>query len=308
MLIKLSRILIFICSRGFILYLGIFLLSRLMIDDNKVKEGVMVRTLNRLMPSYAYLVDIEENREKPDRAKLKKYLDYYEEIVEYYPNMADAHGLLGFCYYHSGEHQKAISSYEKAIEINSRFFWFHYNLGVIHFKNSRYAMAAEALENAAATNLEHALVFIRMSEMIYQPILLEAFQVSNRSGMDQLRAGYRDGHVLQVLSQYYLKNYEEVMRIARFVITSGLDHQEFFYYYAGLAAYELKEYQKAIALLELAVEKAPHHADTFRYLGLCLKALGRDKDAVKAVARFIILSKTKDPGILREDEIDLQAY
>jgi len=295
-------------SRGLVLYFIMYLLSQGTINKEKFETGIMVRTLNRLIPSVSYLVNIGENREEPDRIKLEKYIEYYKKVIHFNPLMADAQGLLGFCYYHSGEYKKAVTSYKKAIEINPHFFWFYYNLGVIHFKNGHYVKAVESLQKAAKTKLRITLAFIRMSKNIYKPIIKENFILNGPSSIEQLTVGYRDGYILQILSRYSLKNYEEVLRLSKVALESHFSYKEFFYYYAGRSAFELKNFSEAINFFELAIQVDPNYADANHYLDLVSRAGGKQKAAMTVREKAIILPKTKAPNIFIEDQIDLKIY
>ena len=86
------------------------------------------------------------------------------------PRNADAYGMLGFFYYYAEDYEKAVASYQKAIELNAYFFWFYYDMGVICFKNSRYVEAIEFFKKALEQRPEIALKIISSSP-IYTSII-----------------------------------------------------------------------------------------------------------------------------------------
>ena len=81
-----------------------------------------IRVLNRIVPySFSQLAVVEKvNPGLPQ--ELSSYIHFYQKVVGYFPDQADAYGMLGFCYYYSGLNDKAIESYQKAIEQKSDFF------------------------------------------------------------------------------------------------------------------------------------------------------------------------------------------
>src|SRR3989338_9562781 len=98
--------------------------SDLIVDHEKVKARAMVVTLNHLIPSFDGIVELMENRGRANGERLKEYINYYQQIVEYIPQNADAYGMLGFCYYYLGKHEEALASYKKAAQFNPHSFWF----------------------------------------------------------------------------------------------------------------------------------------------------------------------------------------
>ncbi|VAX35002.1 hypothetical protein MNBD_UNCLBAC01-269 [hydrothermal vent metagenome] len=165
----------------------------MVIDKNKYREGVMVRTLNDLIPSsYAPLIAFSQNKNVHDKESLEGYIKYYQNIIKYHPHMAEAHGLLGFCYYHSGQYEEAIEMYQTAISLNKHFFWFSYNLGIVYLKIGQYEKAKDSFQQALLKKPEHALLFIKESKMIYLPILKAMVSQSDFSIPKQLKLGYQE--------------------------------------------------------------------------------------------------------------------
>ncbi len=161
--------------------------------------------INWLIPeSYDYLEEASQSTENIDQKKLKKYLPYYQKIIQYYPEMAEAHGMKGFCLYHLGEEKKAIEAYQKAKALNPHFFWFYYNLGNIYLKNEQYALAVEMFQKALKTKPQAALIFVRSSRMIYMPIIREKFKDFSEVERE-LSQGYKDCYKLRVLTQAVLE-------------------------------------------------------------------------------------------------------
>lgn len=179
-------------------------LSDFRVDPDEVQSRARTKTLNQLMPSFDYLAEFEKGRRGLNEKRLHQYARYYKKVVEYLPGRAGAYSMLGFCYYHLGENEKAILSYKKAIALNPHFFWSQYNLAVIFFKSGRYEKSLKAVQEAVAIRPGPTLLFIRSSK-IYQDIFRES-GYSTELLQEKLKAGYRDGRLLLGLSRYYLGN------------------------------------------------------------------------------------------------------
>lgn len=179
-----------------------FSLADLKVDPDKVQTRARTTTLNQLIPSFAYLAQWKRGSGNIDKQKMKDYERYYKKVAEYIPGRADAYSMLGFCYYHLGERDKAIVSYQKAAVLNPHFFWPYYNMGMIFFKDGEYQESAEMFEKALRTDLKNALIFMRSSK-IYQDIIREA-DYSYEALLARMQKGRRDSKLLMGLSLHYL--------------------------------------------------------------------------------------------------------
>ena len=178
-------------------------------------------------------------------------------------------------------------------QFNPHSFWFRYNLGLIYFKGGRYQEAAESLEKAMAAKWEQNQGLIYLSK-IYQPMIGKIGDIDNRI-RSNLKIGYGNCTMLLVLSHYYLKDFPEALRYAASALGPDIAHQDFLYYYAGLAAYNLKRYDQSVYFLKECIKKNPQHADAFYYLGLCLKALGKEEMALVSLQQAAVLHQTVGP-------------
>ncbi len=142
------------------------------VDPDKVQLRARTATLNNYMPAaYEPLVEFIESHGQKNNGQIRsQYVEYYEKVVEFVPDQADAYALLGFCYYYLGETQKAVSAYQRAMFLNPRFFWSAYSLGVIYFKSKEYVSALAAFKSALAASPETTLATLRYSQ-VYRPLI-----------------------------------------------------------------------------------------------------------------------------------------
>ena len=73
----------------------------------------------------------------------QKAISCYEKTIEINPNHVDAHNNLGVIFKELGEDYKAISCYKKAIEINPNNVVAHSNLGTVLHGIGQYKNAVE---------------------------------------------------------------------------------------------------------------------------------------------------------------------
>lgn len=84
--------------------------------------------------------------------------DYYgaihllEEVVNSGRAFADVLHLLGLSYALVGQHERALSYFDRALELNDRYFEAHVHRGIVLIEMGRRAEAEEAFRNAASSN------------------------------------------------------------------------------------------------------------------------------------------------------------
>ncbi len=182
-----------------------FMTNNLKIDQEKIKAKARLITLNQLIPHFDHLLLSLEDPSLADPQEFRKYVIYYRKVTEYFPQLADAHGILGFCYFQLGEKEKAIVSLKKARELNPNFFWHSFNLGVVLWKGKRYPEAIEILKKAST--LPPALTIkLLYSSKVYQQIL-EGGKISQEEIEQNLKEGYRVCFSLVVEGSKVLKGF-----------------------------------------------------------------------------------------------------
>lgn len=303
-------------KRVITVYLLIYFVSLYFIDYDSIIYKFKIQTLNRIRPlNFNYLVDTWEEHRPFDPAKLKDYIYYYTQVTKAVEGRADAYGLLGFCYYKIGETQKSIEAYQESIRINPEFYWAYHNLAVIYFKAQQYEKASEIITKGLRLDVEKTMLSIYNSPQIYLPLVVRGVQKHKidepeQFVLDQLEDGFRDGYLMWVLGYFYLNDYPSTLRAADITLNASLEKKLVFNYYAGLAAYELKQYALALKFFEASIREDDTFADAYHYLGECAKAMGQEKIAAVAQIRAELL-KSK-PGYFDvkklEEGLELKLY
>ncbi|HBR15292.1 MAG TPA: hypothetical protein DD723_07100 [Candidatus Omnitrophica bacterium] len=274
-----------------------FLISHILKERERVKYKAKLKILNLWMPEINNSDDSLTARQRIDQLNGMEYLEYYRKVVEFMPWLAEAHALLGFWQYRQGQGEEAISSYQKAIYLGPNIFWFQYNLGGIYFRGGQYEKAIELLRGAVATHPTETLK-LTVSSKIYQQML----SVTKGDALEEgLKDGYHDARILLILSHYYTKRFSPMLFYAIEGMKLEADEGDDFYFYAGLACYELKEFAKAAFFLQEGVKRNQNDADATHYWGLSLQALGHEGVSEKILQRAAILYSQQGTSFMQDN-------
>jgi len=246
----------------------------------EVKRKAKTTTLDHLRPPLNALARHIRTREPLPPGQFRAYIPYYQRVVEYFPSMAEAHTILGFCYAASGDPEKAVNAYQGSIQVNPEFFWSYYNLGLILFRAGRYDAAASLLENAVTKN-PAVTMRVLYGSPAYRQIMASDTQFDY--AVDKaLRSGYREAYELLVLSYERMGQHPQMLQTAVRAAQAGLDNDGRFSYYAGKAAYLVQDHPGAVTFLRESIRKDENNADAYRVLGLSFQATGSEDLAGQA--------------------------
>ncbi len=301
--------------KGLVTVLLLLLFAKLTMDrwqDYRVaKIEAQFSQLGYLMPRDIrdFVVQIEKDRQF-DPEQLSRYIAYYQSVVKLLPQKADAHGMLGFCLYQAGHDERAIAAYHKAIGINRHFFWFHYNLGSIYYKNGRYEEAARSFKTALEKSFDAAMMFIQLSRKIYHPLIVNRSDYSGDFLKEKYQTDSRHSYAFLIRAYYALEKFDEVIKIAHYAdsLSDGAPDKEFLYYYMGVSFFQKKENEKAIFFLQKALERNPKNADAFGSLGMAAKALGKEDIAVKYLGTARYLRDQNQHVPVQDPEVRLASF
>jgi tetratricopeptide (TPR) repeat protein len=294
---------------GFFLYVMIFMIGYVLIDQEKVKEAIKIRTLNNSMAgcSTALLWSVARG-EKFEPSELMRNRDYYSNISAYFPGRAEGYGLTGFCSFYTNlvHPEWAGNLYQEAIQRNPYFFWYYYNLGLIEFKQKHYVASANLFTQALKMPIEAVIVTIQQSPQLYGNIL-DAMPFTKKAFELHIKGGYKNAVLLILESQLRLKKYDEVLSLATTFEKQGMIERKTYLYYAGLAAYYIQQYPQAAILLREYLQMEPFDARAGYVLGRALVALGalREAEQITIVYPDPTIGETLSSSL---DQLQLQPY
>lgn len=141
------------------------------VDRKSVAEHAWPKTLSRLRPSYAYLIDASEGKpvEKNDMIDGWRY---FSAVARVMGKRADTDAFLGVSEYYLGHFSKSKTIFTRLKQAAPGFFWADYNLMLLAIREGNLDAAADAAANALSDPLDKSLAFMA-GEKVYQPLMAE---------------------------------------------------------------------------------------------------------------------------------------
>lgn len=151
-------------------------------------------SMSFFVPSFESLSQAVAQEQSLPGDQLAPYMRYYEKVIEFYPEIAEAYALLGYCYFHQGDSYTALEYFQKAHHLQPYSFWTNYNLGILYWKQQNMAKTIEHLSIAAKIPLPVTLKKIHTSSL-YQGIWKEYAHPEQRI-TTLLQKGYAQTYAL----------------------------------------------------------------------------------------------------------------
>ncbi len=148
-------------KRVLVLIVGIAVLYQISVDHDLIK----LKLLNQSIPPFQGLLTFAQDPKPREAGVLQAYVRYFKMTTEFLPDSPAPYALQGYCEYYLGHAGRAITLFRRAIELNPHVFMFHYNLGVIYFREGRDQEAQVSLQNALAEDMDKAIMFIHTSNI-----------------------------------------------------------------------------------------------------------------------------------------------
>ena len=199
----------------------IFSLSySLFLDQRQLRLG-WDNDLRKQLP-FKDLLAMEEGRPSsgPD---LNKYLRYFQSLTQGHDSQPDSHAMIGFCYYHLGQADKALTAYQKAVSLKPDFLFFQYDLGVIYLEQGQYRQALESFKKALETRPQDNVRYLRGSK-IFVYMIYRAGSLEPSLG-ERLKRGYGLSAYLASLCFDKLGDAPNALLFRQEAITMGVDDQ-----------------------------------------------------------------------------------
>jgi tetratricopeptide (TPR) repeat protein len=178
------------------------ILSSLITEREKLERRAKVITLNHEIPEFGGLVQFIEDPSQ--QSSLESYIQYYSALTNVFPDLAEGHAVLGFCYFYSAKKDSAIEEYKRAVELKPSFFYFYYDLALIYLDRANYYAAHELFKKALACDVKQTLGTILSSKTFLQ--LMGGMSEDEKKKMLGLQEDYRKASEYLVIAEYCLKN------------------------------------------------------------------------------------------------------
>lgn len=298
-----------IFSKNIVIYAIIALIVFKFIDFSSLLDKQRAESLNELMPTYGALIDFNDNKiEKWDQNELDTYLKYYSKVDEFAPDISEIQFLLGYFNYYNGDKKNALKFFDKAISLNDKIFWYHFNRAIILYDQEKYDKSIASLNKALGTLPEHALLLITTSKIFRGIMIGSGSQNFEKALKFNLQQGYAKTYALLIFNYLKEKKYDDILKVASYAASSSNQYLDFFYYYAGFAAYNRGMIKEAIFFFNKSISVNQNNPDSYYFLGLCFKMIKQDTLAEEMIKKAYYLNENKQNTVLKVEDIKLKIF
>ena len=257
------------------LYVALFLFIFFSPNKTQLILNAKLQTLSRLTPPIDYFNEFIYKKDHFRQKAVDDCIYYHQRVVDFIPShRAEAYAMMAFCQERKGQYSKAINSYKQSLKLNPAYFWTYSNLGSIYYNMGKYDEAITYYENALNQDMRVATLVPLISK-VYKDVSSSELVPAYKSSVSLTR-GYEDAALFLVSSLFKSGNYKKLFDVSLTLLKDGNKDTEIFMYYAGLAAYQLKLYDRAIVLLQKYVKINPLCWQGSYYLGVSLKEYGKE--------------------------------
>ncbi|WKC79621.1 tetratricopeptide repeat protein [Borreliella tanukii] len=222
------------------------------------------------------------------RFKLKKYehsIESFDQAIRLDPKHKKAHNNKGIALMMLNQNKKAIESFEKAIQIDKNYDTAYYQKGIAEEKNGDMQQAFESFKNAY--NIDKKLNYA-----------LKAGIVSNNLGNFKKSEEYlsffndntKNPNEIAIynlsIAKFENNKFEESLEAINKAINLNPEKNEYLYLKASINL-KNKNYQNAILLYNLVIEKNPENTSAYINLAKAYEKLGNKTQAISTLEKII---------------------
>jgi tetratricopeptide (TPR) repeat protein len=248
-------------TRNVILYFLLAGASFLLVS----RKEITTTTLDFLKDVPGYIMAYANGVEGFDATQVRAALRYYKYFAKLYPKSAEALNAIGYCYYTLGSYQRAALYFERAIAADPEFFGIYMNLGVTYYKLKDYAKAFAIIRLTNELRLPE-FKSIANAEFPVKKTIIEQNPDPEKRLTVAVKKSSEYAYLYLMSCLLKMNNYQAVLTIFPSALRVSEEYSAWFYCLAGIALYELKDYQKAFELFTKTLEFQPDHYPAIQYL------------------------------------------
>jgi len=149
------------------------------VDNVQMEQFDRIKVLNATLPAFKEIYDASSisGTGGLDRAKIDMCRSYYRHVLEYLPQLQEAHLFFGFCEYKDGNMEAAFNENRLAMGSASGTFWSSYNLGIMCAMNGHHQLAKDFLLMVLDLPAEDVLKNMLASRLFQQYIVANQLTV-----------------------------------------------------------------------------------------------------------------------------------
>ncbi len=197
--------------------------------------------------------------------------------------------MIGKSYFNQGEYDKAISEFEKSIELDSNHTDSYYYLGQCYLQ--------KGIIEYNNKNIFKAYSLYRKANKIAKQVIPQYEKIIEDNPED-LNSHIKLGYIYETRSivpfiNEYDKALEYYLKALALGIVSESKNTGIYVYLntrVGSIYFKKKDYPQAIEYLEKAAKMSPHNIEVYYYLGLSYNKIGEKEKAREFLSRVIELA------------------
>jgi len=305
--ISMMSVLRWLMSRVAVIYIIIFVFCLTCLDLKMLEMRIKVRHLNDAIPDFSNLINFSQDQNVRKGIDWEPYKDYFELVVRYEPDDLITKQLLGYVDFYTGQEDQAMALFKASSQMNGRFlFWSNYNLGVMYFKKGMWPQSAVYLFKAISSNPQLSILLMQNS-IVYKQIFANPY--FKYSINDEITDAQARAYVLLLSCLNNMGQYEKMVLVSNLALSGqNLSYKDAFYYYAGLAFYELHQYDKAYLLFQKSLSLEKDNPDIYYYIGDIYEKAGQLDQARGFIQISYTLHQRNDPRFPYDAHANLRFF
>lgn len=221
----------------------------------------------------------EQAQEAHQSGDFKKALTLYQTLLYDDPNNPELHHIIGILYAQLGEYSNAIEHVEKAIQLKPQSSFYN-SLGNIYLRQKNFDKAIHSYQSAIDLNEDYGVAYSNLGNCYYQTNQMSEARIAYEKAISINPA------LIDALYNYaILLSQQGELDLAIEQLNKVLEiSPQYAAAYGQLAELYLakEDYDKTVEYCDKRLELQPNHAGSFHTLGLALYKLKQFKEAVIA--------------------------
>ena len=256
---------------------------RSVIPQKNLQHQLMLLNVRMMTMNFTNLAQVSLDPQQLRQDEFTSYVSFFEKFVEFFPQNAEVHALLGFCRHYLGNNKNAIKNYHNAAILVPDDFWFSYNLGLILFKENNFKEAQKFFKQAARANLKKTIERIQRST-VYPPVIFYDSPRFKQEILSRLERAYEQNWLLLIYSAHLNRDNIFVSDNLSQAFAAAPAYRDIFLYYAAEAAANLNDWVKAKRLFKAVTKLNPELKKEFdQMLKFYKNQNNRNADAARLI-------------------------
>jgi len=294
-------------SRVAVVYIVLFIFCLTCVDTKMLDMRIKIRHLNDAIPDFSNMIVFSKVRHEKSAMNWRLYKDYFELILHYMPDDVVTGQLLGYVDFYEGQEQKAIDLFKGSLSVKGQaLFWSNYNLGVIYYKKGMWPQSADYLFKAITSNLQLTVLLMENSMVYKQIFSSNAFHYSLG---DEIKDAQAHAYILLLSSLQHMGQYEKMLAVSNLALENKeLSDQDAFYYYTGLAFFDMGQMEKAFLFFQKSLMLEKNDPDVYFYIANIYQNAGKAEQARYFLQASYLLHQKNDPRFPYEAQAELRFF